>query len=390
MALPLPETSAALPETLATAPNQIVWQYTAAEQALVTQSAAIVNQYLRSAQTPVDATRMYNALQQIAWGVVSDLTRTVGPLVETAVMKAARNGSGTAVSEVRKAITGNRALMAVYTKPLGPGVTAHGLHSANLIGQDLKSRLNATNQRITRFPVDVYQKMVAPAAISQVTGGTPQKAQEQAWKDLTSNGVDGFTDAKGREWNLSSCVEMATRTGVSRAFNASHLDRMQSLGIEYYTVAPTGHPCELCLPWEGKVLTVGNPTGPSLLPNAGGEGEVSVHVDATVDEAVAAGLQHPNCKHTLVAFFPGVTVLRTRTQDEIQQGLAEYKQVQYLRGLERAVRQAKMQEAAALNDMDAAMARHRIRDLQARIRDFTAQTGLLRRPRREQLNLGNK
>lgn len=387
MAQALPETT--LPATLESAPNPIIWQYTAAEQALISQSAAAVSQYLASARTPADAARMYVVMQQAARSIAADLTHTVGPLVEAAVMKAARNGSTQAVAEVRKALTGHPGLMAAYTKPLD-GVTAHGLHSADRIGQDLRSRLDQTNQRITRFPADVYQKMVGHAAITQVTGSTPQQAQAKAWHDLTDNGIDGFTDAKGREWNLSSYVEMATRTATTRAFNASHLDRMQSLSIEYFTVAPTGHPCELCLPWEGKVLTVGNPVGPSLLPNAGAEGAVAVHVDGTVDEAVAAGLQHPNCKHTLVAFFPGITVLRTRTPEQITQGVAEYKHTQYLRSLERAVRQAKTQEAAALNDVDAARARKRVRDLQAQIRAFTAQTGLMRRPRREQLNLGNK
>lgn len=389
MAQPIQELET-LPATLAAASDQLVGQYTAAEQALIAQSAAAVSAYVASAQTQADTAALYQRLQRAGQAVVTDLTRATAPLVRDAVTVAARNGSATALREVRQALSGHPALRDVYTRPTGEGVTAHGLHSANLIGQDLQSRLDATHLRITRFPADAYQRVVGAAAQAQVMGATPQQAQAKAWHGLADNGITGFTDTKGRAWNLSSYVEMATRTAVIRAYNDSHGDRMSSLGIDYFTVDTTGHPCALCIPWEGKVLTTTGGAGPALAPSAAGDGAVSFHVDATVDEARLAGLQHPNCKHVLVAFFPGVTQLRTRTPEEIEQGLAEYKQTQYLRALERAVRQAKTEQAAALNDVDAARAKRRVRDLQAQIRAFTDQTGLMRRPRREQLDLGNK
>jgi hypothetical protein len=277
----------------------------------------------------------------------------------------------------------------VYTRPIGDGTTAHGLNAAAHIAADLTDRLTAANQRITRFPNDAYQAATARAAIGQVTGGTPQAAQREAWTELTTGGVTGFKDAAGREWNLSTYVEMATRTAAIRAYNESHQDRMASLGIQYWTLAPTGFPCKLCLPWEGKILSRKGP-GRYTEPAAAGDGKVAFQVAATVEQARAAGLQHPNCKHTLVAFFPGVTELITRTPEQIEEATEKFKETQHLRNLERLVRAAKTAELAALNDTDRATARRRARDIQARIRDYTAQTGLMRRPRREQLNLANK
>jgi hypothetical protein len=96
-------------------------------------------------------------------------------------------------------------------------------------------------------------------------------------------------------------------------------------------------------------------------------------------------LQHPNCKHTLIAYFPGVTQLVTRTPEEIAEATERFKETQKLRHLERLVRAARTAEQAALTDMDRAAARRRAREIQARIREFTAETGLLRRPRREQV-----
>jgi hypothetical protein len=159
---------------------------------------------------------------------------------------------------------------------------------------------------------------------------------------------------------------------------------MTSLGIQYWTVAPTGFPCKLCLPWEGRILSRKG-AGRYTEDDATGKGRVAFQVAGTVEEARLAGLQHPNCKHTLIAYFPGVTQLLSRTPDEIAEATERFKETQRLRHLERLVRAAKTAELAALTDTDRAAARRRAREIQARIREFTAETGLLRRPHREQI-----
>jgi hypothetical protein len=115
---------------------------------------------------------------------------------------------------------------------------------------------------------------------------------------------------------------------------------------------------------------------------------VSFHVAATIEDATAAGLFHPNCKHTLTAYLPGVTQLKPNAWTAANE--QDYKNTQTLRALERAVRASKLQAAAALTPLDKARATRAVRAGQARIRDFTAQTGLLRRSRREQIDLGLK
>ena len=60
------------------------------------------------------------------------------------------------------------------------------------------------------------------------------------------------------------------------------------------------------------------------------------------------------------------------------------------RALEREVRRAKQIHAAAITDTQRAQAGRDVRAAQARVRAFTGQTGLMRRTRREQLDLGNK
>jgi hypothetical protein len=158
-------------------------------------------------------------------------------------------------------------------------------------------------------------------------------------------------------------------------------------GINYFTISTTGRPCPLCAPWEGKVLA-DRGAGEVTEPNARGGDPVTFHVAATIEEAIAAGLFHPNCKHTLTAYLPGVTILQTNQWSADDE--AAYQNTQRLRALERGVRAAKLQAAGAVTDLDRRRANARARIIQAQIRDFTNQTGLLRRPRREQPELGNK
>jgi hypothetical protein len=144
----------------------------------------------------------------------------------------------------------------------------------------------------------------------------------------------------------------------------------------------------LCAPWEGKVLADAG-AGIASEPSAADSTQtVTFAVSATIEEATAAGLFHPNCKHVLMSYLPGVTTLRTNgwTPEDEQ----AYKNTQQLRALENEVRKAKMQAAGAVTDMDKRRANARARELQARIRDHTAATGLLRRPGREQISLGYK
>ena len=101
---------------------------------------------------------------------------------------------------------------------------------------------------------------------------------------------------------------------------------------------------------------------------------------------VASSIVVHNCKHTLTAYLPGVTLLRTNQWSALDE--LNYRNTQTLRHLERNVRAATLQAAAALTPLDKARAMREVRDGQARIREFTARTGLLRRRQREQINNG--
>lgn len=347
-----------LPSAIESSTAALVSRYAEAEQRLVAGTAAVIAQHLATDTSGPDSVLLLT-LRNIANRITAPLTATAQQSAVRVASDAARAGNAAAIKEVSDALAGYPEVRELFTRNIGQ-TTPHGLRAAGHIAADLLDRLTAANQRINRFANDAYRAATAPAAIGQVTGGTPQGAQREAWRRLTADGVTGFVDSAGRDWELSTYVEMATRTAAIRAFNASHQDRMTALGIGYWTVGPSGFPCKQCLPWEGKVLANAG-AGSYIADHATEDRKVTVHVAGTLDEARAAGLQHPNCKHTLIAYFPGVTALKTRTPEEIDAAVERFKETQRLRAMERAVRRSKMAELAALNDIDKAAARRRTR-----------------------------
>ncbi|GAA3330643.1 hypothetical protein HP467_07280 [Curtobacterium albidum] len=245
------------------------------------------------------------------------------------------------------------------------------------IRESLVSDLQDVRRRITRLDNDIYKVLAPQAARVQVLDVelTPAQAQAIAWRDFTSNGITGFTDKSGREWSLSAYTEMAVRTSAARAFNAAHLERMHAIGVRYFTVSDVGSPCPLCLPWQGAVLT----DGPVVA--------AEMHVDATIAEARARGLFHPNCRHYLTAVFPGITTLPPR-QEWTPAHEARYRAVQKQRRLELAVRKAKRQQENALDGDMTAEAKAKVRAAQKRLRDHVnSRDDLARNSRREQPHL---
>jgi hypothetical protein len=230
--------------------------------------------------------------------------------------------------------------------------------------------------RLTRLDDDVYKLLGPVGGAGQVlpNGHTPEQAQAKVWREFMRRGITGFTDKAGRDWALSSYVEMAVRTASQRAYNASRLQVIQSLGGNLVFVSDDGHPCPLCFPWQNVVLCI--------VPDG---------VHPSIAEATAAGLFHPNCRHHLAQYFPGRTALPEPGEwtDDHQQA---YVATQRHRALERGVRIAKRELEYARTPAARQAARKDVREAQAKIRAFLAQhpeLHLARQSRREQLDLAN-
>lgn len=237
--------------------------------------------------------------------------------------------------------------------------------AVDAIGRTIGGLTNATHT--LRFSAREAQiKVVNNAVANYQKGGiTWMQAKQQAIDDMRRQGITHFVDRAGRRWQIDTYAEMCVRTGIANASRAGFDQSMEERGIDLVYVS--GHPgaCPLCVPWEGVVLS------------RNGDGE-----HPTVDEAMSAGLFHPNCGHVLFEYIEGFSKLRKYDSPENSE---LYKNRQKQRAMERDIRKWKRHEATAVDADTKRAAARKVREGQAKIRKFTKENALPRKYYRERV-----
>ncbi len=295
-------------------------------------------------------------------------------LAESLIRYAADHGSMTIANLLRER-TGYR----------GP-FTGSAMNAVTALTLDLHNRLEVLNQRILRFPRDVYQATIAETAPMKILGvETGLQNQRRAVDRFLQQGITGFTDRANRNWRIGSYAEMAGRTASHRAWQEAGIFRMQQVGLGLVTPRVGNDGCEPCHAWSGKVLsTDGRPAGVDTERNRIDEGTVQVTVDATIQEARNAGFQHPNCRCQALPYIPGVTTLYPSKYDP-EAEKARMKQ----RELERQIRAAKRDAATTTDPAKRAQALREVKEAQAEMRGHLRATGRSRDSYREQLHFAD-
>lgn len=307
--------------------------------------------------------------------ILDRLDERVIPGIRQSVADAYALGQRAAVDEVGALAVGRDA----YVREHLPNAAALDRLALAVVDDTRAAHLG-----ILRQVTDMFRAVIATVSGRTLIGAEDRRATAQAAFDrLVNRGITGFVDKSGRRWQLSSYVEMAVRSAVGRAAVQGHTDSLSAAGLDLVVVSDAPQECRLCRPWEGKILSLDEAVGagPVEVEHATIDGQmVTVQVAGTLDEARAVGFMHPNCRHSLSVFLPGVTVPPTDTEDPV--GDAHR---QRLRHLERQVRKWKRREAAALDESARKQARAKVRAWQTAIRDHVDATGLLRQRHREQL-----
>lgn len=224
--------------------------------------------------------------------------------------------------------------------------------------------VTATHVRILRSADDIYRSVIAETTQQVAVGSvTRRQAASTALQRFAAQGVTGFVDRAGRNWQLETYVEAATRTAVTRAQTNGRLDTYQANDRDLVIVTDAPEECEVCRPWEGRVLSISG---------AGGR--------ATVRDATSAGLFHVNCRHDVLAWIPGLSRQMGNTADP-EGDVARRRQ----RELERGIRSWKRRDVAALTDADRTRARAKVREWQGRLREHVAATDRKRLRHRESI-----
>lgn len=214
--------------------------------------------------------------------------------------------------------------------------------------------------QIRRWTADVYDRVTQEAAGMVVTGAlTRREASARLLARLVEQGVTGFVDRRGRNWEMGAYAEMAVRASSMNATLQGQSDRLLSYGVDTVYVSDHTEECAMCRPWEGKVLSL---TGGSVGQTLAGE-----RVVASLADARAGGLFHPGCRHTTSAFIPGSSKPPKRTADPEGDSLRQEQ-----RARERDIRRRKRRvlAAEAVDGKTGAVARAERARLAAARKDF--------------------
>lgn len=283
------------------------------------------------------------------------------------------------IDELRREVPGavERALGYAYRR--GGAVGAREAEAAGITGafnsmpdEEALTRLLSEAMRpheevilgIRRSVQDVYDQALKRAAATVLTGaGTRVDAARSALSLLADRGITGFTDRSGRKWDMASYAEMVTRTSSGHAAIEGHMDRLTGLGVDTVYVSDSPEECEICREWESSILSISGKTAGDTLSDG-------KKVKASVADARAAGLWHPNCTHSSSIYLPGFTEPPTDTEDADDYDLRQ-RQRAYERRIRKWKRRVEIEEAVTgKNDPHAKQARKKLRDVQAEFKNW--------------------
>lgn len=325
--------------------------------------------------------RDVQALRRGAQGVVDALGTAMQAEVFEAVAEAYTVGARSGLAELG-ALDDVDARRIAEATPNGRAVDRLAHETIELV--------EATHRGILRGVEDAYRQVIAEVSATPLLGiDTRRQATQRAMERFADRGLRTFVDKGGRAWQMTSYAEMATRTSVGRAAVEGHTDRLRAAGLDLVIVSNTPHECPLCKPFEGKVLSIDGPSGAREVDveNAVKDGRtVRVSVAGSLDEARTRGFQHPNCRHSVAAYLPGVT----REPVEHSTDPDGYEATQRQRAIERGIRKWKNRAAASTDPDTKRAAEAKVRAWQKSQREhLAAHPELIRRREREQIGAGN-
>jgi hypothetical protein len=306
------------------------------------------------------------------------LRRALGTML-SGLFKRGRKAAKKAAAEAeRRGVAAADGELGALSDDLPPPSGVHSKRGEGKITDDLKRVESAMVDQ----SMSIYHRVITQASAKVEAGTTTRlKAAGQALAAFANEGITGFVDRAGRKWELATYVEMAVRTQVANTMIDAHADRIQSAGVRLVMVSDAPYECEKCKPWEGKILEIGGPDGAHevTVRRAGERGSITVRVAGSLAEARSKGLFHPNCRHSITAYLPGVT----RTPEKPDTKGVTYKDTQRLRQIERTARKWDRRRAVALTDEERAAADAKFKEWRKKAREHAAKTGLPRKTNRE-------
>lgn len=228
--------------------------------------------------------------------------------------------------------------------------------------------LNKAQYSVLRKMDDVYRQTIFKSHMYLQNGvKTLPQAIDMATKDFLAKGIDSITYKNGARVNIASYAEMCLRTANHRATLLGEGKKRDEYGIYTVVVSAHANTCKMCEPWQGKIL----------IDDVFSHGTKLDGDYPLLSEAVTAGLLHPNCRHSITTFFPGITNL-PKVPDG-KEAIKLYEAEQKQRYLERQIRKWKRIESGSVDARNVNNASNKVKYFKSELRKLLEDKKLLKR-----------
>lgn len=193
----------------------------------------------------------------------------------------------------------------------------------NSVNSDMVKAENA----VLRKMKDEYRHTVFNAEMHLATGvDTLNKAVDRANKSFLEKGINCIKYSDGRKVNIASYARMAVRTANKRAYLTGEGQRRAEWGECLVLVSQYMQSSDVCQPYQGKVYVddVYSGADEETVKHYVGKGYKRLSV------AIAGGLFHPNCKHTMSTYFEGISEIpEPMPAEEVNANYEQLRREQY-------------------------------------------------------------
>lgn len=238
--------------------------------------------------------------------------------------------------------------------------------------ESVNNDLNKAEYAVLRKMDDVYRQTIFKTHMYLQNGAkTLNQAIDMSTKDFLDKGINSIQYKNGANVNIASYVEMALRTANHRAMLLGEGSKRDEYGIHLVVVSAHANTCPKCEPWQGKILIDDVFSHPN-------KEYIEKYRDKykLVSEAIEKGLLHPNCRHSLITYFEGVT--RLPKVPDGKEAIKVYEAEQRQRALERDIRKWKRIEVGSVDEENKIKAANNVRTLQNKLKEHIKNNPKLR------------
>ena len=169
---------------------------------------------------------------------------------------------------------------------IGKAISGFGaIHqqAALVLAEAAYNRFDEVALTVGRRVDDIYRSLALENVRGSVAGyRTWEQVARNYRNQLADQGVTGFRDRAGREWNMRTYSKMVARTTTMECHLEGTKNRLLEHGYDLVIISSHYNPCEKCAPWEGQIISLTGKT--KGYP--------------TLEESKETGMWHPNCRHT--------------------------------------------------------------------------------------------